>query len=104
MTDFYSQNRRVCSTRSHGSLLCAFCLSFHFNESASFASFLAIDQASYLRASTHAASRCPSACAARGRQRIIRSMAAVLRERDSRCPVRATRDVFVADRCMAHAR
>ena len=31
MTDFYSQNRCVCSTRSHGSLLCAFCLSFHFN-------------------------------------------------------------------------
>ena len=30
MTDFYSQNRCVCSTRSHGSLLCAFCLSFHF--------------------------------------------------------------------------
>ena len=33
MTDFYSQNRCVCSTRSHGSLLCAFCLSFHFNSS-----------------------------------------------------------------------
>ena len=32
MTDFYSQNRCVCSTRSHGPLLCAFCLSFHFNE------------------------------------------------------------------------
>ena len=31
MTDFYSQNRCVCSTRSHGPLLCAFCLSFHFN-------------------------------------------------------------------------
>ena len=31
MTDFYSQNRCVCSTRSHGRLLCAFCLSFHFN-------------------------------------------------------------------------
>ena len=30
MTDFYSQNRCVCSTRSHGPLLCAFCLSFHF--------------------------------------------------------------------------
>ena len=29
MTDFYSQNRCVCSTRSHGPLLCAFCLSFH---------------------------------------------------------------------------
>ena len=33
MTDFYSQNRCVCSTRSHGPLLCAFCLSFHFNGS-----------------------------------------------------------------------
>ena len=33
MTDFYSQNRCVCSTRSHGPLLCAFCLSFHFNRS-----------------------------------------------------------------------
>ena len=31
MTDFYSHNRCVCSTRSHGPLLCAFCLSFHFN-------------------------------------------------------------------------
>ena len=31
MTDFYSQNRCVCSTRSHGPLLCTFCLSFHFN-------------------------------------------------------------------------
>ena len=31
MTDLYSQNRCVCSTRSHGPLLCAFCLSFHFN-------------------------------------------------------------------------
>ena len=31
MTDFYSRNRCVCSTRSHGPLLCAFCLSFHFN-------------------------------------------------------------------------
>ena len=30
MTDFYFQNRCVCSTRSHGPLLCAFCLSFHF--------------------------------------------------------------------------
>ena len=30
MTDFYSQNRCVCSTRSLGPLLCAFCLSFHF--------------------------------------------------------------------------
>ena len=30
MTDFYSQNRCVCSTRSHGPLLCAFSLSFHF--------------------------------------------------------------------------
>ena len=30
MTDFYSQNRCVCSTRSQGPLLCAFCLSFHF--------------------------------------------------------------------------
>ena len=30
MTDFYSQNRCVCSKRSHGPLLCAFCLSFHF--------------------------------------------------------------------------
>ena len=29
MIDFYSQNRCVCSTRSHGPLLCAFCLSFH---------------------------------------------------------------------------
>ena len=35
MTDFYSQNRCVCSTRSHGPLLCAFCLSFHFNDLAS---------------------------------------------------------------------
>ena len=33
MTDFYSQNRCVCSTRSHGPLLCAFCLSFHFKGS-----------------------------------------------------------------------
>ena len=33
MTDFYSQNRCVCSTRSHGPLLCAFCLSFHFKPS-----------------------------------------------------------------------
>ena len=32
MTDFYSQNRCVCSTRSHGPLLCAFCLSFHFKD------------------------------------------------------------------------
>ena len=32
MTDFYSQNRCVCSTRSHGPLLCAVCLSFHFNQ------------------------------------------------------------------------
>ena len=32
MTDFYSQNRCVCSTRSHGPLLCAFCLSFYFKE------------------------------------------------------------------------
>ena len=32
MTDFYSQNRCVCSTRSHGPMLCAFCLSFHFKE------------------------------------------------------------------------
>ena len=32
MTDFYSQNRCVCSTRSHGPLLCAFCLTFHFND------------------------------------------------------------------------
>ena len=31
MTDFYSQNRCVCSTRSHGPLLCVFYLSFHFN-------------------------------------------------------------------------
>ena len=30
MTDLYSQNRCVCSTRYHGPLLCAFCLSFHF--------------------------------------------------------------------------
>ena len=29
MTDFYSQNRCVCSTRSHGPLLYAFCLCFH---------------------------------------------------------------------------
>ena len=34
MTDFYSQNRCVCSTRSHGPLLCAFCLSFHFKATA----------------------------------------------------------------------
>ena len=33
MTDLYSQNRCVCSTRSHGPLLCAFCLSFHFKMS-----------------------------------------------------------------------
>ena len=33
MTDFYSQNRCVCSTRSHGPLLYAFCLCFHFNDS-----------------------------------------------------------------------
>ena len=33
MTDFYSLNRCVCSTRSHGPLLCAFCLSFHFKMS-----------------------------------------------------------------------
>ena len=36
MTDFYSQNRCVCSTRSHGPLLCAFCLSFHFKSQAEF--------------------------------------------------------------------
>ena len=36
MTDFYSQNRCVCSTRSHGPLLCAFCLSFHFKQDAIF--------------------------------------------------------------------
>ena len=35
MTDFYSQNRCVCSTRSHGPLLCAFCLSFHFKNKVS---------------------------------------------------------------------
>ena len=32
LTDFYSQNRCVCSTRSHGPLLCAVCLSFHFKQ------------------------------------------------------------------------
>ena len=31
LTDFDSQNRCVCSMRSHGPLLCAFCLCFHFN-------------------------------------------------------------------------
>ena len=31
MTDFYPQNRGVCSTRSHGPLLYAFCLCFYFN-------------------------------------------------------------------------
>ena len=31
LTDFYSHNRCVCSTRSHGPLLCAFCLCFYFN-------------------------------------------------------------------------
>ena len=36
MTDFYSQNRCVCSTRSHGPLLCAFCLSFHFKKNGLF--------------------------------------------------------------------
>ena len=36
MTDFYSQNRCVCSTRSHGPLLCAFCLSFHFKRNSRF--------------------------------------------------------------------
>ena len=30
LTDFDSQNRCVCSMRSHGPLLCAFCLCFHF--------------------------------------------------------------------------
>ena len=35
MPDFYSQNRCVCSTRSHGPLLCAFCLSFHFKNKVS---------------------------------------------------------------------
>ena len=35
MNDFYSQNRCVCSTRSHGPLLCAFCLSFHFKNKVS---------------------------------------------------------------------
>ena len=30
MTDFYPQNRDVCSTRSHGPLLYAFCLCFYF--------------------------------------------------------------------------
>ena len=30
LTDFYSHNRCVCSTRSHGPLLCAFCLCFYF--------------------------------------------------------------------------
>ena len=34
MTDFYSQNLCVCSTRSHGPLLCAFCISFHFKYTA----------------------------------------------------------------------
>ena len=32
MTDFYPQNRGVCSTRSHGPLLYAFCLCFYFND------------------------------------------------------------------------
>ena len=31
LTDFYSHNRCVCSTRSHGPLLCAFCLCVYFN-------------------------------------------------------------------------
>ena len=30
MTDFYPHNRGVCSTRSHGPLLYAFCLCFYF--------------------------------------------------------------------------
>ena len=33
LTDFDSQNRCVCSMRSHGPLLCAFCLCFHFKMS-----------------------------------------------------------------------
>ena len=45
MTDFYSQNRCVCSTRSHGPLLCAFCLSFHFNV-APVASFATVEEPS----------------------------------------------------------
>ena len=32
LTDFDSQNRCVCSMRSHGLLLCAFCLCFHFKK------------------------------------------------------------------------
>ena len=44
MTDFYSQNRCVCSTRSHGPLLCAFCLSFHFKLWIDILLFLAILQ------------------------------------------------------------
>ena len=31
LTDFDSQNRCLCSRRSHGPLLRAFCLCFHFN-------------------------------------------------------------------------
>ena len=31
LTDFDSQNRCLCSRRSHGPLFCAFCLCFHFN-------------------------------------------------------------------------
>ena len=31
LINFYSQNRCLCSRRSHGPLLCAFCLCFHFN-------------------------------------------------------------------------
>ena len=42
MTDFYSQNRCVCSTRSHGPLLCAFCLSFHFKNYTNYESMYGI--------------------------------------------------------------
>ena len=31
LTDFDSQNQCLCSRRSHGPLLCAFCLCFHYN-------------------------------------------------------------------------
>ena len=32
LIDFYSQNQCLCSSRSHGPLLCAFCLCFHIKQ------------------------------------------------------------------------
>ena len=40
LTDFDSQNRCLCSMRSHGTFLCAFCLCFHFKVNRNNTSFL----------------------------------------------------------------